>query len=434
MVEIEDGKLKVSQLEQLTEDYTRVPVPKEVNTNGIQVAIILCAIGITLPVLSYSSWLAMDKGLGSANFAFWIGCWIVMAISLFSGLIGARSRLSTYMILQFSFGTQGAKIVNFLMAVILLGWYAATCEEFGIAITQSAKNLLNIDIDVQAAIIVGSVLMTATTIFGFRMIERFSRFSVPLLVAFLFYVALQATGEGTVSLDWSRNATSDEEMALISIIIGLFVIAAVLMPDFTRYCPNDKQSYIASAVGIGVTFPMVAVMAAIPAVRTGEADIVLIMAGMGVVFSALFVLVFATWSTNITNLYSSTLTLSTFTTKIPSWKITVIGSIVATITAVAGMTSYFTSFLLFIGVATTPLVGVYVIDYFFIKEKDFSMERLAKVPAIGWPAIISWTTGSIVGYLSENGHLSLSGLSAIDALVVAAFLYFILAKIINKNA
>lgn len=434
MAESENTPLKVSQLEQLTEDYTREPVPKEINTNGIQVAIILCAIGITLPVLSYSSWLAMDKGLGSANFAFWVGCWIVMGISLFSGLIGARSRLSTYMILQFSFGKQGAKVVNLLMAIILLGWYAATCEEFGIAISQSAKNLLDIEINTQLAIIVGSVLMTATTIFGFQMIEKFSRFSVPLLVAFLIYVAFQATGDGTVSLDWSRNASGEDEMSLISIIIGLFVLAAVLMPDFTRYCPNDKQSYIASAVGIGITFPLVAVMAAIPAVRTGETDIVLIMAGMGVVFSALFVLVFATWSTNITNLYSSTLTLSTFVTKIPSWKITVTGSIVATTAAVLGMASYFTSFLLFIGVATTPLIGVYVIDYFFIKEKDFSMERLASVPTIGWPAIVSWGTGSLVGYSSENGHISLSGLSAIDALCVAAILYFILAKTFTKNA
>lgn len=429
-----DLQQEATRLEKLTEDYTRVPVPADVNTSGWQVAIILCAIGITLPVLAYGAWLSIDNGLGSANFAFWVGCWIVAVISCFSGLVGARARLSTYMILQFSFGKTGAKVVNLLMAIILLGWYAATCEEFGLAISQALKSLLDIDVNVRLAVLVASILMTITTIFGFKMIEKFSRFSVPLLVAFLIYVAFQATGDSEVALDFTRTADGATEMSLISIVIGLMVLAAVLMPDFTRYCATDKQSYIASLVGIGITFPMVLLMAAIPAVRTGETDLVMIMAGMGVVFAALFVLVFATWSTNITNLYSSTLTLSTFVDKVPTWKITVAGSVFATAIAVAGMASYFTSFLLFIGVAATPLVGVYVVDYFLIKKGDFSMERLGTVPAIGWPAIIAWVVGSVIGYSTENGYFTLTQLSSIDALIVAAVLYFILAKTMPQNS
>ena len=96
-----DIQLEATRLEQLTNDYTREPVPADVNTSGLQVAVILCAIGITLPVLAYGAWLSIDNGLGSANFAFWVGCAIVAIISCFSGLVGARARLSTYMILQF---------------------------------------------------------------------------------------------------------------------------------------------------------------------------------------------------------------------------------------------------------------------------------------------------------------------------------------------
>ena len=426
-----DLQLEASRLEQLTEDYTREPVPSHVNTRGIQIAVIQCAIGITLPVLAYSSWLAQDNGLGSANFGFWVGSWIVAMISIFTGIVGTRSRLSTYMILQFSFGQTGAKLVNLLMAIILLGWYAVTCEEFGKAISQAAKTMLDFDLNVQLATFVGSVLMTITTIFGFQMIEKFSRFSVPLLAAFMVYVAFQATGSGE-ALDWSRTASTQAEISLVSIIIGLFVIAAVLMPDFTRYCPNDRESIIASLVGLGFTFPMVALMAAIPAVRTGESDLIMIMAGMGVVFSALFVLVFATWSTNITNLYSSTLTLSTFTRKMPSWQITVGGALVATVAAMMGFASQFTNFLLFIGVAVTPLVGVYVIDFFFVNDRDYDLKKLESLPAIGWQALVSWAAGSVVGYLSENGHIGLSGLSAIDALAVTTVLYFALAKMTRR--
>ena len=402
--------LGISKFKHLTEDYTLKAVPEHINTSGIRVALILCAIGITLPVLSYSSWLAMDNGLGSSSYAFVIGSWIVMIIALFSGLVGSRTRLSTYMILQFSFGTKGAKIVNLLMAIILLGWYSVTCEEFGVAIVQASKNLLDLDINVQLAIFLGSVMMTLTTLFGFQMIEKFSMFSVPILGVFLIYVAFQATGDGSVALDWSRTASSADEMSLISVTIGLFVLAAVLMPDFTRYCPNDKQSYIASIIGVGITFPLVAIVAAVPAVRVGETDIVMIMAGMGVVASAIFVLVFATWSTNITNLYSSTLTISTLMTKVSSWKITLIGS----------------------AIAITPLVGVYVVDYFFVSKQNYDLNKLKSKPSIGWPAIIAWGAGAIVGYLSENAYITILGLSAIDALLVTSTLYLFIAKLTKK--
>ncbi|WP_353476772.1 cytosine permease (plasmid) [Salipiger sp. H15] len=425
---------EASRLETLTEDYTREPVPAHVNTRGLQIAIIQCAIGITLPVLAYSSWLAQENGLGSANFGFWAGSWIVALISVFSGMVGAQSRLSTYMILQFSFGRTGAKLVNLLMAVILLGWYAVTCEEFGLAISQALETMLGIDLNVQLATLAGSVLMALTTIFGFQMIEKFSRFSVPLLAGFMVYVALQATGSGDVALDWSRSATAEAEVSLISTVIGLFVIAAVLMPDFTRFCPNSRESIIASVVGLGFTFPMVALLAAIPAVRTGESDLIMIMAGMGVVFAALFVLVFATWSTNITNLYSSTLTLSTIATKVPSWKLTVLGAVVATAAAMGGLAGEFTTFLLFIGVTTTPLVGIYVVDFFLIRGRDYDLRRLEAAPAIGWPALVSWALGSTLGYLTENGLLSLTGLSAIDALIPTALLYFVLAKLLGRRA
>lgn len=423
---------RASKFEQLTEDYTCSPVPPEVNTSGFQVAIILCAIGITLPVLAYGSWLAQDKGLGSANLAFWIGCWIVATISCFSGLVGARTRLSTYMILQFSFGRVGAKVVNLLMAIILLGWYTVTCEEFGKAIVGAAQNMLGMNISIQLAVLVGSVLMTLTTIFGFQAVEKFSRFSVPLLAIFMMYVALSATGSGE-ALSWTPTASTEDTLGLISIVIGLMVISAVLMPDFTRYCANDKQSHIASLVGIGITFPLVLLMAAIPAVRTGETDLIMIMAGMGVVFVAFFVLVFATWSTNICNLYSSTLTISTFVPKVPSWKITVAGSIVATIVAVAGMSSYFSNFLLFIGIAATPLVGVYVIDYFLTKEGNYDLEMLEELPAIGWAAIIAWLAGCLVGYATENGIFTLTKFSSVDSLLVTSASYYLLTKIWPKN-
>ena len=420
-------------IEELTEDYTHEPVPAGINTTGLKVAMVICAIGITLPAIWVSSDMAIQNGFIDANIAFWVGNAIVAFISLFTGIVGSRSRLSTYMIIQFSFGKTGAKVANALMAITLLGWYAVTIEVFGVAIADGLKELLGITISIKLAVVLSSVFMTATTIFGYSMVERFSIYSVPLLAAFMLYVAYIAFGSSGDGLFSNTPEGGQSMIALLSTVIGMASLTAVLMPDFTRYCDTDRQSHIASLVGIGITYPLVMTMASVPAVVSGEADFIVMMIGMGVVFAALVVLVFATWSTNITNLYSSTLTLATFLPKVPNWKITIIGSAVATAFATAGVMDYFIDFLILIGITGTPLAGIYVVDFFLVKKGNYSMERLGTIPAIGFSALAAWAIACAVGYASQYGIFTLSPLSALDSLFAAAVAYFVLTKIMPEK-
>lgn len=421
-------------LEELTEDYVLEPVPDHVNTTGWKVAMVICAIGITLPAIWVSSDMAINEGFWKANTAFWLGNVFVAFAGIFTAIIGSRSRLSSYMILQFSFGPKGASLVNLLMAITLLGWFASTAELFGVALNNGIAELTGTTIGTSTAIIMASLLMTATTIWGYSMVERFSILSVPLLAAFMFYVAY--LGVSTVDPAIYANTPEDgsSQITLVSITIGLAALTAVLMPDFTRYCPNDRQSIIAAVVGIGITYPAVMTMASVPAVATGEADFVTMMVGMGVVFAALVVLIFATWSTNITNLYSATLTLATFMPKTPNWKITIGGAIIATILAVTGVVEqYFIGFLLFLGFGSMPIIGVYVVDFFFVKESDYSMDRLATVAPIGFPALIAWGLGFAVGYMNEFQIFGVTPLPTVDAMVTAAVSYYALVKLIPSQ-
>lgn len=424
-----------TRLEELTEDYTLEPVPQHLNTTGWRVAMVICAIGITLPAIWVSSDMAITEGFGPANWAFWLGNAVVAVAGIFTAIVGSRSRLSTYMILQFSFGPTGAKLVNLLMAITLLGWFASTSELFGMALDDGLFELADLRIGPAAAIIITSVLMTATTIWGYSMVERFSILSVPLLLLFMIYVAYLAGASADTGVFARVPDAGSPMVVLISITIGMAALTAVLMPDFTRYCPDDKQSIIASVIGIGITYPMVMTMASVPAVVTGEADFTYMMLGMGVVFSALIVLIFATWSTNITNLYSSTLTLSTFMPKTPSWKITIGGAVLATTLAVFGVVEqYFIPFLLFLGFASMPIIGVYVVDFFVVKGRDYSMERLSQVATVGWPALIAWAAGFAIGYTNEFGIFGISPLSALDAMLVSAIAYFILVKVMPDQS
>ena len=82
-----------------------------------------------------------------------------------TAIIGNRTRLSTYMLLHFSFGKKGTLFINCLIGITLLGWYAVTVEIFGEALTDSFKHLLGINVPISISIIGGSILMTITAIF-----------------------------------------------------------------------------------------------------------------------------------------------------------------------------------------------------------------------------------------------------------------------------
>lgn len=430
----EDQSSHHRRLDELTEDYTLEPVPGHINTTGWKVAMVICAIGITLPAIWVSSDMAIAEGFREANIAFWLGNAFVAIAGIFTAIVGSRSRLSTYMILQFSFGPTGAKLVNLLMAITLLGWFASTAELFGLALNEGIAELTGVTVGTSTAIIVSSVFMTATTIWGYSMVERFSILSVPLLAAFMVYVAYLAYSTTDSGAYTQSPAEGSGQIALMSITIGLAALTAVLMPDFTRYCPNDRQSIIASVVGIGITYPAVMTMASAPAVATGEADFVTMMVGMGVVFSALVVLIFATWSTNITNLYSATLTLATFVPKVPNWKITIAGAVVATILAVTGVVEqFFIPFLLFLGFASMPIIGVYVVDFFLVNKSDYSMKKLENMAPIGFPALIAWGIGFALGYLNQYQIFGVTPLSALDSMMIAAIAYYVLVKLIPSQ-
>ena len=106
-------------------------------------------------------------------------------------------------------------------------------------------------------------------------------------------------------------------------------------------------------------------IAVFPALATSLLDPMAYMIMLGVVFSAFIILVFATWTTNSVNLYSTTLAVAVILPKLSEWKLMIFCGIFGTAIAVAGLADYFISFLEWLGVIVPPIAGVYLTDYFF---------------------------------------------------------------------
>lgn len=413
---------------------SRTPVDPAEAVSGFQIGVVLIGISITLPLMYSAGELAQGIGLRRGIIAGLVGALILSLMSIPAAIVGVRTRLSSYMIIEHTFGYAGAKFVNFWFGVFLLGWYAVTAELFGRTLFLAAGELTTLAMPEWAFTVMSSAIVTVTTIYGFKAIDRLALVAVPfLLLALIVVVILSLQRSGFADLLQLDNAGSINMPTAISAVIGAAIVGVVLTPDLTRYARNVRDCITASFLGQGVGMSVVYVCGMIPVLVWGELEPMSYMFLMGFGVIALLVLVFATWTTNVINLYSAALAARA---SIPAGRyrgVVVITGIVGTVAALAGIADNLIDFLVVMGLLVPPIAGVYLADFFYFKRTDFSTERLAGRPAIRVNAVaIGLGTGVLSTWMFYTER-SLTSLGALDSLLISIVAYIALQKITGKD-
>lgn len=415
----------------IPDGYDRRPVPQSETVSGVGLALITFGIGMTLPVFWLGADVTQKVGFSSAALIFIGVCGALGLLCALTAMVGVRTRLSTYMVLQFSFGRHGAKLINLIMAVTLLGFYAATADIFGSTVASALQSSWGIVTPAWLHSVWGSVLMTLMAIYGLRGLDRLSIVSVPLMAMFMLfalYLGVQRAAPGQLG---GFVGAGDSLALAIASTIGMVVLTPVLMPDFTRYARTERDALIA-ILGMVIGFPFVLIVGGLLSIITGQSEIMLIMASLGVLLPALAVLVFSTWITNTANLYSATLTLATVS-RTPSWKLTVAGSVVATGLAVGGFMSHFLDFVMTLSIVIPPLASIYVVDFFVVRQQRYDVDALAQSGAFGWPALASWALASLVAWMTTFAGWTLTTQPTLDSLLVALVAYLLLQRLTRAS-
>ena len=110
-------------------------------------------------MLYLGSEMALGMGIKNAIIAFLVSTALLTVLCMVTTIIGTRSRLTTYMILRFPFGKHGAKLINLILGIILLGWFAVGLELLSELISTTLSVLLGIEVSLSLIIIVGSHLL-----------------------------------------------------------------------------------------------------------------------------------------------------------------------------------------------------------------------------------------------------------------------------------
>jgi len=439
MEEIQNTEKLDERARRIFIDYEREPVPDQFGKTWFEMGIVWVGIGMCLAALMIGGVVGNGLNLKLAAGAILLGTIVLTVVSSLCSVVGADTRLSTAMIGRFAFGDVGVYVAAFILALGCYGWFAVQLGLFGETAVTGVNLITGTKVSSNIFIVIGGILMMITAIYGYRGIAILSKIAVPALSVLLLVSLIRVLDDNP----WSKLVTEPppgDPMPFgvaASIIAGSFMVGAVIGPDITRYAKNRKHAVGASIFGFLIGFTIMLYLGSVLAHAVGEWDAVKIMVGLGWGLIAMVVLILAQWTTNDNNLYSAALNFSVMFRAWPKWKLTLIAGILGIIIGVLGIYGRFVGWLLILSATIPPIGGVYVADYFLFHRNMYTFENLSKMPK--WRPLMfsAWAGGALVAFCTTHppsgfGLFRLTGVSAVDAIVVAVLLQVILTSLFRK--
>lgn len=409
----------------MTELISQPQVSADQTVSGWHVAVIVIGVAITLPAFLIGAEIMGALGTEQGVFAILTGGVILALIASACMYVAVSERLTTYQMLDNSFGRVGSRLVSLLISLTLLGWFGVTASLFGQAMAKSMEELFSLHLPGEVYIILGCIVMTLTTIFGFRAMDILSKFTVPLMLVILVTGVYFVSSNFTPDQIWQAPANSFESFksfgSVVSVVVGSFMVGLTILPDIARFINRKNQIYVASLGSYGTFFPLILIMAGLPGLMTGEKDLIVTMYDSGLGIPALIMMIFASWTTNISNLYSCSLGLSQVAPRVKRWQVTVFAGTLGGIFALSGIMEHLIQFLILLGIFIPPVAGIYISHFFFSCAKSTSR--------IALPAIAAWVSATGTALATSSGLFTLTTIPALDALLIAMVFYALMTRV-----
>jgi cytosine permease len=409
-------------------DFATVRIPLDKRRSTFSVSVVIVGLIIAMSALYTGAALVGSLTLSQAVVAVLIGNIILTVYGGLLGIIGAREGLPVGILVRHSFGRWGSNIISGIIAITLLGWFGWQCGFFGQTINAMFPGGGVITQPIVAGIW-GGILMMTTAYIGYKGLAALSAFAAPLIfliaVLGIIIVAVKTNRFVELPVMITEGSTITFSSAIV-MVVGAFAVGGVIQPDCTRYCKNGVTSFVATVIGFVIAHSVVILAGFLICAGTGITDLPKAMLSIMMVPS-LLMLIFAQWTTNDNNLYSSSLGITNIFPNLKKKRVTLVGGIIATILGAFGVANYFTSWLTILGTAVPPVAGILIADYFFFHKQKYEFGEGTRYGYISIPAIAAWIAGIIIGFTVHWG------IACINSLVISMVIYVILMNLYKTN-
>lgn len=378
-----------------------------------------------------------------------IGGMLLTLVGGLMGSIGAITRKNSYMLVRVAFGSLGAQILNLLFAVSLVGWFGLNLDLFSssvAAILNHDTSELPLTIGIEA--IVG-ILMILTTMYGFNVINRLSVVLVPIMMAvsaILLYQSLTTTSFEHFTNDMSQAQSSISQG--VSLIVGVIIIGAIILPDITRFSRQRRGGVYTAFWSYLIAQSAVIVIAGFAAYALEANNILDVLLALGIGSWSLLIIVAGSWILNALNLYSAELAVNASLPRLKQNLVAIGLGVVGMIAAFANILEIFVLFLSVLTAVFIPVAGIIAVDFFVLNKSAYfvklnseshhstslSSEQMSSDAqnlnrSSHKSALIAWAVGAgIAGYDLFEPISLVTGVAALDAILVSAILHFVVCS------
>ncbi|MBQ9015275.1 MAG: cytosine permease [Firmicutes bacterium] len=402
------------------------PVPASERQHWISVTLIQAGFMISATSLWTGSIMIDGLSLAQIVIAGIIGYVIVVAICWAQGIMGSDLGVPSIVVATSSFGDRGSQfIVSIADSICCIGWFGINANICGEAFSGLMGECFGIDIPVKVSIIVWGIIMVTTAAIGFNGLKYLNMIAVPIMcVVTIIGVFIVLSGNGFETLTSFVPATNNVTfIGGIDMVIGGFIVGAVLSADYTRYQRTRNDVLKSSFLGILPIGVILLWAGAAFAIVAGSEDLTVIFIGLGIPVLGLLSLILSTWPANSANAYSAGLGFIKVFRCDDKYRviITFISGLIGTIVGSFEIIYYFEEFLTYLGVVIAPFAGVMLVDYFIIGKGDPG--KWAPTKGVNWAGMIALAIGVVAGFVIPYGIVSVNGV------IVAGIATIILRKV-----
>ena len=416
----------MEKFDELTRDYSTEPVPDEELVSGVRVGLINSALCMTMPSVVVGAQLGQLLGFRGALLACLIVLPVLTLIGTLTGMVGARSGISSYVIFRFSFGVIGSRLISLILAVSMFGWFGINLSLFGDAVAGIGASF-GFNVPSVVTMLLGGLLMTVIGIFGFRALDTVAIVLAPILALVIALLSYQALQESSISELMQIAPTSDNSLATgLGILVGGLIVIAAAQPDLTRYTRSASDSFWAVALPFALAQPFVVLGVSLASLTSENDDVIAIMLESGLGVWALLLVISSSFVANAINLYGCSLSLAAIIPDVRKWVLAVIAGLGGTLAGVLGIMDHVIGFLFVLAVVVSPVAGIYSVDYFWLKRRHYDVEAQNTLPTIGWRAYAALAIGIAAAQLTTAGIFSITSIAAFDSLLAAMLCYGLL--------
>lgn len=356
-----------------------------------------------------------------------VGNIFLSAIAILVSIIASKTGLTFALMTRYSFGEKGSRIASMFVPIVNIGWYTIQAATYGHFIAQ-AFNLG--DIAELFCMAISAIVMGIFAMKGIKAISILGYIAIPAIIFLSLATSIRAVG--MIGFDGLWNYTPEGHITLssgITVVIGTWILStSTCIADIMRYAKSTKEAIAATLTGLLGGNIFMILCGTITSVAVGDSDLTNVLLSMGLLVPCLILMTTNIFTTNASNLYSTSLNLSN-AFHMDRQKIIVV---LLAISALATLcrpyqVDFLFTFLDLLGTIVPPLPGIILADYFIIHKgsyKDLDHVKFSQFNAISW---ITW------GIALAGVYLIPFGLPALKGLVIGGVLYPILMKVTNKQ-